>query len=103
MNREAIKKHKAVFDAWLDGVEIEYKHQGEGEWEAVANPAWYTGNDFRIKPQPQTRTMWVTIFSGGGGENYYLHDTITDAKKMDKFHQIACVPVEVTWTEGEGL
>jgi hypothetical protein len=57
MNKEGIKKHKAVFDAWLDGAEIQARDPGDRElnrWVDIEFPTWLTQVDYRVKPKPVT-------------------------------------------------
>jgi len=52
MNKEGILKHKEVFDAWLEGAEIQYKVFTNGEWEDVKDfdPSWNPNTRYRVKP-----------------------------------------------------
>jgi hypothetical protein len=50
MNKEGILKHKKVFDAWLEGAEIQYRVFSNGEWEDVFNPLWNSNTEYRVKP-----------------------------------------------------
>lgn len=49
MTREGILKHKEIFDAWLDGAEIEYFCIVNKKWFATKNPAWNLNIEYRIK------------------------------------------------------
>ena len=46
------KWHKEI-KAWADGIEVEFKVNGEGKWKLLKGfPYWDCKNDlFRIKPQ----------------------------------------------------
>ncbi len=103
MDREGIKKHKAVFDAWLDGAKIEVRYPGN-----VWIPAGGTGNtsefsyglEYRVKPEPKTREVWVNVYSGF--DEIYRNPKTAHANITGGC--IACaVPVTITFTPGEGL
>jgi len=104
MNREGIKKHKVVFDAWLDGAEVEYSFApGTDKWRSVVGePLWHSYLEYRIKPTPKTITRWTNVYpSPTRAMALYLNKreaTISSCKD-----RIACVPVTITYTEGEGL
>lgn len=50
MNKEGIIKHKEVFDAWLNGAEIQYK-VGLGWTDVEHEPNWSQYLDYRVKPK----------------------------------------------------
>lgn len=54
MTREAILKNKEVFDAWLNGAEIQYLLDGNNNWVSFQNPddpIWSIDVEYRIKPK----------------------------------------------------
>lgn len=50
MTREGYKKHKEVFDAWLNGEEIQFFSSNYNEWIDTENPVWDYNSEYRIKP-----------------------------------------------------
>lgn len=56
MDRKGIKKHKEVFDAWLNGAEVEYKDLG-GEWRTVKEPQFSSIVKYRVKPEACTTLL----------------------------------------------
>ena len=57
------KWHKEI-KAWADGVDIEFKVNGEGDWTLLkGTPYWECKNDlFRIKPQPK-EPQYLYVFA----------------------------------------
>ena len=51
MDRECIKKHKDVFEAWLQGKEIEYRALSIDEWKTIDSPKFVGNLQYRIKPE----------------------------------------------------
>lgn len=47
-------KHAELIKAWADGAVIERSVNGNGEWVPVSNPTWLVGQQYRIKPEPNT-------------------------------------------------
>ena len=50
MIREGILKHKEVFDAWLNGEEIQFSLSNDMEWIDIKNPSWVIELIYRVKP-----------------------------------------------------
>ena len=50
MTREGYNKHKELFDAWLNGAEIQYYSEYDKEWADTNNPNWNLEIKYRIKP-----------------------------------------------------
>ena len=100
MNKAGIIKHKAVFDAWLEGAEIQYKVQGANAWhDFVANstypePLWLVSLEYRVKPtivqaQPYRRYIYsydnnyfigIITFS-----SYPSSEDINSLEELDSF------------------
>ena len=99
MQREGIKKNKVVFEAWLAGAAIEVKPEN-GQWQFIKMPGFIASQEYRVKPETKTVKRWVNIYPSGYGS---LWATKAQAKPPRTDYCIACVPVEVTYTEGEGL
>ncbi len=102
MNREGIKKHWRVFEAWLAGVEIQFKSRSSPyPWNTTSAPEFNPDNEYRVKPQRKTVTRWVNVHPNGPGA--ILHDNKDQADHWTGIRRIATVPVEISWEEGEGL
>ena len=51
MTKEGILKHKEVFDAWLDGAEVQFYHKSKEKWIDIdGTPSFVFDESFRIKP-----------------------------------------------------
>lgn len=51
MTREGYKKHKEVFDAWLNGAEVQFYHKSKEKWIDIdGTPSFVFDESFRIKP-----------------------------------------------------
>jgi hypothetical protein len=46
-------KHADLIKAWADGAEIEEWQEHLQAWETDKNPTWFTGQIYRIKPEPK--------------------------------------------------
>ena len=46
-------KHAELITAWADGAEIEEWQEHLQVWETDKNPTWFTGQIYRIKPEPK--------------------------------------------------
>jgi hypothetical protein len=83
------KWHKEI-KAWADGVEIEFKVDGKGEWALLkGTPYWECKNDlFRIKPQPkEPKYLYVYL-----DDNYELSTIPID---NDNWKYIGKIKLEV--------
>ncbi len=103
MTPEGFKKHKdtPAFAAWLEGVEIEYLNTCGWSGCLGANPGWHENTEYRVKPTPKTIEVWVNVYPGYIGA--FIYTSEFEANKSGGPDRIACVPVTVTYTEGEGL
>lgn len=52
-------KHAEFIKAWADGAEIERKCDLTGYWFLLKNPAWCEDFEYRIKPQPVIKKMYM--------------------------------------------
>ena len=50
--------HAEVIKAWADGAEIEVRLK-DGEWELCNQPLWWGHHEYRIKPQPVIKKMYM--------------------------------------------
>lgn len=65
MDRECIKKHKDVFEAWIGGKEIEFYSEEDSKWKPCNSPEWIKNCEYRIKPE-------VVHYVGATGTSYSL-------------------------------
>ena len=102
MTPEGYLKHKdtPAFAAWLEGVEIEYLNTCGWCEFLGASPGWHENTEYRVKPTPQTIQIWVNIYPFAEVAAYFSRGCADNAARLDR---IACVPVTVTYTNGEGL
>jgi hypothetical protein len=56
-------------------------------------------NHFDILPETQTREVWVNVYSHGTTANQSRKEANDNAAS----DRLACIPVTLTFTEGEGL
>lgn len=99
MTPEGFKKHKHLIEQWADGAEIEM--ECSCCWEPVVEPSWVFHQEYRVKPAPKTVEMWVNVGHHMVMPTLYTNKTAADNRSGAT--RIACVPVTVTYTEGEGL
>lgn len=50
MTKEGILKHKEVFEAWLDGAEIQFFSSDYKGWIDIEKPSWDIELIYRVKP-----------------------------------------------------
>ncbi|KKN77922.1 hypothetical protein LCGC14_0354870 [marine sediment metagenome] len=101
MDREGIKKHRAVFDAWLDGAEVETKYSSQHAWHYTGQPDFVKHTEYRVKPVPETREVWVNVYPHRHSDQAYVTRNGANLGALED--RIACVPVTITFTPGEGL
>jgi hypothetical protein len=51
MDKKGIIKHKEVFEAWLEGKEIQVFNTILEKWEECPDPEFWENNQYRIKPE----------------------------------------------------
>lgn len=95
-------KHADLIKQWADGAEIEFK-SSDGHWFPSTNnqPGWSPHREYRIKPQPQKRTVWIAIFP-----DYEVLFNDNDAIELFNKHNLPCLSIkklELEWVDGEGL
>lgn len=73
MYRDGIKKHREVFDAWVDGADIQWNSLGG--WKDITTPIFDTYCEYRVKPQePHTGRTWQPK----EGENFWFINVFGD-------------------------
>ena len=104
MDKSGIIKHREVFNAWLEGAEVEYYEAAWGKWMSLTfdDPNFYPEVQYRIKPAPKTIERWVNVF-GPQDSLGSLYKTKQSADCYSSTARRACVKVTITYTEGEGL
>lgn len=50
MTKEEIKRRIAVMQAYVDGMEIEFRASNDTKWIATKNPSWDSNISYRVKP-----------------------------------------------------
>ena len=68
---EGIKKHREVFNAWLDGAEVERSIDGKGSWVTLYEPTFYADYHYRVKPVLMER---YALVSNDGYISRYFND-----------------------------
>lgn len=98
MNREGIKKHKKVFDQWLDGAEVEVKPK-RGAWGLTDSPLWAERQQYRAKPKQWTQ--YVVRYMGCTGlVAAKIHSTLGHAQEAYNGHSEPLTVTKEVWTEG---
>lgn len=99
MNREGIKKHKDVFDAWIDGATVQTFY--DGGWNDVYGPGFYEDSDYRIKPvEPVVTVEYCRLYKGGIGALSYntLQELFIDDRQCESAYTF---PVKLTYRDGK--
>ena len=94
-------KHRDVIIAWANGEEIEFKTTDECLWRPVdwANPVWFEGYEYRIKPKTVKREGWVNVYKSSVctalvSDAYPSKESADINKSPDR---LACIRIE--WEE----
>ncbi len=53
------RKHVEVIKAWADGAVIQSRADGFDDWYDIEYPGWYPNHQYRIKPQPVIKKMYI--------------------------------------------
>lgn len=86
--RRGIKKHKDVFDAWLNGATIEFRTNDKDKWVVIRNPKFVYNNQYRVKQKP--REYWVVVLWGVSDEDViHTYSTEDLAHKEAEGYQCA--------------
>jgi hypothetical protein len=97
-----------VMQAFEDGAKIE-RSRRKGlipMWEDTTIILWdWIHHEYRVKQEPKTMTRWVNVNRPTDcapviGGDYHTKEHADD---MSSSTRIACVPVTITYVEGEGL
>lgn len=93
--------HAEEIIAWANGAEIEVRYDSTFEWMAVKAPMWHEDKQYRIKPQPVIKKMYMhydaierhvkddkydfrevpqTMYSSNSDMSDHLEFTFTDGK-----------------------
>jgi len=58
--------HADIIKAWADGEQIELLNQHTKHWVPIgAEPCWFAGSIFRIKPEPKPDVVYYGAFDIG--------------------------------------
>ncbi len=104
MTREELIELWPVLTAFKDGADIQCRRTDfVGNWNAIVDdPTWTVPDtEYRVKPVPQTREVWVNVYEAANSTIMHASKVMADASV--KWPRIACVPVTINFTEGEGL
>lgn len=92
-----------IMQGFLEGKTVQFRPRGSNGWcwADLEHPGWQVADyEYRIKPDSKTVDYIANVYPGG---NIYFHINKTMANMDASADRIACVPVKVTYTEGEGL
>lgn len=76
--------HAKLIKAWADGAEIEFFRASSGTWEYIAEPGWYAGSQYRIKPEPKPDIVLYAVASAGWFETNLGHPRSIWSKQRGK-------------------
>lgn len=83
--------HAELIKQWADGAVIEVYYLQDRRWRVVRSPSWYSGNEYRVKPEP--REYWIIASNENDQVSIYLnHD---EAKTYIKGYESTCSIVHV--------
>lgn len=102
MNKENAAQYLLLIKALAEGKTLQIKPYGN--WVDAPNELKLdaSADYYRIKPERKTITGFVNVYSQ---DNYTvgLNQTKEQANNIAFANRIACVPVTITYEEGEGL
>jgi len=97
-------KHAEVIKAWADGAEIETFMYTTEEWRKTEEPLWLEDRQYRIKPQPVIKKMYMH-YDAIEQRVHDNHDQVWDGMQVPQ--QMYCVNsamgphIEFTFTDGK--
>lgn len=79
---QQLKEHSASILKWLDaGKPPMLFRRGSQDWTSIlGDPEWCRGNEYKLKPIPQT--LWVNSYNNGAG--MHAHPSKTDAMQASR-------------------
>ncbi len=112
MNREGIKKHHKVFEAWLNGAEVEYRTHDSGPWgQTDSQPLFLVAYEYRVKEPSRTLSGWLNIVIGEDGDVWgqgFPSRQRADGQTLMQvngtvYPRAACVEFSIPFKVGDGL
>lgn len=104
MNKENAAQYLPLVKALAEGKQLQINPYGE-QWidtnsniDFVHSPSFY-----RIKPERKTITGFVNVYPETFEPMLYLTKEKAHSNAAGSPRRIACVPVTITYEEGEGL
>ena len=79
MDKKAILKHRKVFNAWLNGEEIETPLTKGRGWTTTLCPKWLEFCDYRVKPRILYR---IENSSGDAYTSHFDKEFVEDTVRM---------------------
>ena len=74
-----VSRHQMLIDAWHNGAQIEGRLTPYSEWVYLQYPKWDEDKEYRIKPEPKTKTVYEWIHAETvGNTTYYVVSWIAD-------------------------
>lgn len=102
MNKQNAAQYLPLIQALIDGKQIQVKFDNCDAWDSIDDFSFnYSPECYRIKPERKTITRWVNVYHNG--LNCVVCNTKEEAEYGHVGSRIACVPVTITYEEGEGL
>jgi hypothetical protein len=94
-------KHAECIKAWADGAEIEYYESAIGVWYLSSEPTWNKHGQYRIKPQPVIKKMYMhyDAIEEAVGENFW--HGIRVPQQMYENNSAMSKHIEFTFTDGK--
>jgi len=59
MNRTRCKELLPIIQAFAEGKTIQFRNSKDSKWADVEDASWFSGTEYRIKPEPME--IWVRI------------------------------------------
>jgi hypothetical protein len=94
-------KHAEFIKAWADGAEIERKCDLTGYWFLLKNPAWCEDFEYRIKPQPVIKKMYMHYDSIKRMVSEGNYDHLNVLQQMYSDNNAMSDHIEFTFTDDE--
>lgn len=102
MNRERAKELLPIVQALAEGRTVQFDSRCHDGWVDTNHIEAESDIKYRIKPEVKTITRWFNIYENG-------HPIVIGRENKDSCIEnrngsvVACVPVTISYYEGEGL
>jgi homogentisate 1,2-dioxygenase len=94
-------KHAECIIAWANGAEIEYRRELSDAWRTVDDPTWYLYMQYRIKPQPVIKKMYMHYDSIKRMVSEGNYDRLDVLQQMYSDNNAMSDHIEFTFTDNE--